>query len=194
MPAPVPRLAAVILAGGTGERLGGADKAALEVGGHSLLEHALAATASAEQVAVVGPARATSRPVSWAREDPPGGGPAAGILAGLDALPGRADLVCVLAVDLPRFSAATLDRLIDVLLATSGADAACLVDASGHMQWLAGVYRYDALLAARPADTGQEYGLSTRRLLRPLRIAGVPVVGDEARDVDTWEDLRDLRD
>lgn len=194
MPVSPPRLAAVILTGGTGVRLGGVDKASIEIAGQTLLEHALTATAVADEVVVVGPQVPTSRPVTWTREDPPGGGPAAGLLAGLDALAFRPELVCVLAVDMPRFSAGTVARLVDVLLSSDEADAACLVDEEDRKQWLAGVYRYDALAGARPADREDEHGLSTRKMLMPLRIVGVPAVEGEARDVDTWADLRDLRE
>jgi molybdopterin-guanine dinucleotide biosynthesis protein A len=195
MSTPPPRLASVILAGGGGVRLGGVDKASIEVRGQTLLEHALEATAAAGEVVVVGPEVPTSRPVTWTREEPVGGGPAAGLLAGLDALVERPDLVCVLAVDMPRFSAATLDRLVDVLgSAGDEADAACLVDEGHHKQWLAAVYRYDALAQARPADRATEHGLSIRRLMMPLRILGVQALAHEARDVDTWADLRDLRE
>lgn len=194
MPTSPPRLAAVILTGGTGVRLGGVDKASIEIAGQTLLEHALTATAVADEVVVVGPQVPTSRPVTWTREDPPGGGPAAGLLAGLDALAFRPELVCVLAVDMPRFSAGTVARLVDVLLSSDEADAACLVDEEDRKQWLAGVYRYDALAGARPADREDEHGLSTRKMLMPLRIVGVPAVEGEARDVDTWADLRDLRE
>ncbi len=190
---PSVRLAAVVLVGGTGVRLGGRDKASLELAGSTLLEHALAATAEADEVVVVGPHRQTSRPVGWTREEPPGGGPAAGLLAGIDALTQAPDVVCVLAVDMPRFTAGTLTRLVDVLLAAPDADAACLVDEDGREQWLAGVYRHPALAAVRPGDRHAEHGLSTRRLLRPLRILAVRAVADEARDVDTWTDLRRLR-
>lgn len=192
-PPPAPRLAAVILTGGTGARLGGADKAALEVDGRTLLEHALAATATATEVVVVGPEVPTGRPVTWTREDPPGGGPAAGVLAGLDALGEQPELVCLLAVDMPRFTAGTLARLVDVLLARPEADAACLGDEAGHRQWLAGVYRRGALAAADPPRREDRHGMSMRRLVGALRVATVPAVEDEARDVDTWDDLRDLR-
>lgn len=176
-------------------RLGGADKASIEVEGLTLLEHALAATRAAEEVVVVGPALPTTRPVTWTREEPAGGGPAAGLLAGLDALAQRPDLVCVLAVDMPRFSARTLERLVDALaLEGEDTDAVCLVDGQDQKQWLAGVYRFDALLRARPSSREAEHGLSTRRLMLPLRVLAVPAVADEARDVDTWEDLRDLSD
>ena len=185
----------MILTGGSGVRLGGVDKASIEVDGLTLLEHALAATAPAEEVVVVGRELPTTRPVTWTREDPPGGGPGAGLLAGLDALAVRPDLVCVLAVDMPRFSARTLSRLLDVISAEPvGTDAVCLVDDEHRKQWLAGIYRYDALTAARPASREAEHGLSIRRLMLPLRIVAVPAVAHEARDVDTWADLRDIRD
>lgn len=190
---PPRRLAAVILAGGTAVRLGGVDKAAIEVDGRTLLEHALSATRPAEETVVVGLPVPTSRPVRWTREDPPGGGPAAATLAGLDALAARPELVCVLAVDMPRFTAGTLDRLVHALVTHPEADVACLVDGGERRQWLAAVYRYDALAGARPADPETEHGLSIRRLLTPLAVLGVPAVGDEARDVDTWDDLRGLR-
>jgi molybdopterin-guanine dinucleotide biosynthesis protein A len=60
------RLGAVVLAGGTGARLGGVDKAALEVDGVTLLERTLTATMAATEVVVVGPEVPTSRPVTWA--------------------------------------------------------------------------------------------------------------------------------
>lgn len=195
MTTPAQRLAAVILSGGSGVRLGGVDKASIEIDGLTLLEHALTSTAAAQEVVVVGPELPTTRPVTWTREEPHGGGPAAGLLAGIDALVERPGLVCVLAVDMPRFSARTLDRLVDVLGAESeDTDAVCLVDDENRKQWLAAVYRYDALVAARPEDRSAEHGLSIRRLMLPLRIVAVPAVADEARDVDTWADLRDLRE
>jgi molybdopterin-guanine dinucleotide biosynthesis protein A len=189
-----PRLAAVVLAGGRGTRLGGADKASIEVGGETLLERALTATTTAVEVVVVGPQVPTSRPVTWTREDPAGGGPAAGLLAGVDALLVRPDLVCALAVDMPRVTPATLARLVDAVRADPAADGAVLVDRGGRRQYLAAVYRYDALAAARPGSREHEHGLAMRRLLQPLRLAEVAEVSEEARDVDTWADLRDLRD
>lgn len=191
-PAPSPGLAAVVLTGGTGTRLGGVDKAALEVGGRTLLEHALEATAAAGEVVVVGTRVATSRPVVWAREDPPLGGPAAGLLAGLDALTGPAELVCVLAVDMPRIGSDTVARLVAAVTAAPDRDGAVLVDPAGHSQPLAAVYRRRALAAARPPRRGEEHGLSLRRLVGRLRLEQVKSVGLEARDVDSWEDLRDL--
>ena len=80
-PGPRTGYAAVVLSGGTGRRLGGTDKALLELDGATLLGRALAAVAGADEVVVVGPSAATAYPVGFVLEDPPGGGPAAGLLA-----------------------------------------------------------------------------------------------------------------
>ncbi len=186
------RLGALILSGGTAARMDGIDKASLEVSGVTLLERALAATLSAREVVVVGPEVPTSRPVSWTREDPPLGGPAAGILAGLARFLKVPDLVVVLAVDMPKVNAGTVARLTWAVEADPAVDGAVLVDAGGRRQTLAGVYRTSSLEAARPADREQEHGLPVRRLVGRLRLAEVPVVGNEAFDIDSWKDLRHL--
>jgi molybdopterin-guanine dinucleotide biosynthesis protein A len=183
---------AVVLTGGTGERLGGVDKGSLEVAGARLLDHALAAVTAAAEVVVVGQRVPTARPVLWAMEDPPRGGPAAGLLAGVDRFADPPDVVAVLAVDMPRVGAATFERLLASLAAAEGADGAVLVDASGHRQTLAAAYRRSALSAARPASSRDEHGLSMRRLVGSMRLVEVAALGEETRDVDTWEDLVQL--
>ncbi|MEU5692243.1 NTP transferase domain-containing protein [Actinosynnema sp. NPDC020468] len=173
---------AVVLAGGRGSRLGEVDKAAVVVGGTPLLARALAAVAGAGRVVVVGPRRPwVSAPrVVWAREEPPGGGPLAGLAAGLASV--VADRVVVLAVDQPWVTAATVERLLAV-----GGDAV-LVDERGRPQWLTGAWSVPRLRAALPADPA---GASMRSLLGPLDATPVPAQGGEARDVDTPADLRD---
>lgn len=186
----------MVLAGGTGARMGGVDKAALDLNGVTLLERALAATGSATEVVVVGREVPTSRAVTWTVEDPPLGGPAAGLLAGLDRLTSGGagpELVAVLAVDMPKVNSGTVARLTWATEADPDVDGALLVDADGRRQPLAAVYRVTALAAARPSDPEQRHGLSVRRLVEGLRLAKVPTVGDEARDVDTWDDVRRLR-
>lgn len=177
--------AAVILAGGTAVRMDGIDKAGLEYAGRTLLEHALAAVADATEVVVVGDPVPTSRPVTFAREDPAHGGPAAGLLTGLDALLRPRDLLAVLAVDMPGVSADTIARLVS---AAAGHEGAFLADDSGRRQ-LAGVLAVAALDRVRPEDAS---GLPLKRLLDPLDLTSVPGRSGEARDVDTWADLRDL--
>lgn len=188
------RLGAVILTGGTAVRLDGADKASLEIDGVTLLERALHAVMAAVDVVVVGDEVPTSRPATFTREDPPHGGPAAGLLAGLDRLRPGLDLVCALAVDMPRVEAGTVARLTWAVEEDADADAACLVDDTGRRQPLAAVYRIAALQAARPAAREDEHGLALHRLVGGLRVVEVPAIGAEARDVDTWDDVRTLRE
>lgn len=179
--------AAVVLAGGTAARLDGADKAGVELAGRTLLEHALAALPGASEVVVVGEQVPTSRPVTFTREDPPLGGPAAGLYAGIGALARCPGLVVVLAVDMPRVGAGTVARLV---AAAAGRDGAVLVGPDGRRQ-LAAALDTAALGRVRPEEV---HGAAVHRLLSALDLAEVPAYGEEAADVDTWADLRRLRE
>jgi molybdopterin-guanine dinucleotide biosynthesis protein A len=181
----------VVLTGGSAVRLDGADKATLEVAGQTLLERALAALAGIPEVVVVGPEVPTSRPVTFRREDPPGGGPAAALLAGLAGFPRRPDVVVALAVDMPMVTGATVDRLLAALRRHPEAgtrDGAVLVDAEGRRQTLCAAYRPTALVAPDSA-----HGWSMRRLVAGLRLTEVPATGAECQDVDTWQDVVRVR-
>jgi molybdopterin-guanine dinucleotide biosynthesis protein A len=185
-------LGAVVLTGGEAVRLGGVDKASIEIGGRTLLERTLAALADVPEVVVVGQEVPTSRPVTFAREDPVGGGPAAGLLAGLGRFARSPDRVVVLAVDMPLVTRHTVGRLVG---AAQGEDGAVLVDAGGRRQYLCAAYSVAALERARHAsgtDTG--HGLAVRRLVGHLHLVTVPAVGAESRDLDTWEDLAEVRE
>ena len=81
----------------------------------TLLEHVLGALAEVPEVVVVGDEVVTSRPVTFVREDPAGGGPAAGLLAGLAGFPRPPRLVVVLAVDMPLVTTATVRRLVEAV-------------------------------------------------------------------------------
>jgi molybdopterin-guanine dinucleotide biosynthesis protein A len=181
-------LGGIVLTGGSAARFQGADKASIEVAGVTLLEHGLSALAEIPDLVVVGDEVPTSRPVTFVREDPPGGGPAAGLLAGLSGFPRRPRLVVVLAVDMPLVSAATVRRL----MLSSAEDGALLVDEAGRRQYLCGIYRTEAVLAAAPPPE-EQHGLPVRRLVDGLRLAEVPALGGEAQDVDTWDDLVAVR-
>ncbi len=175
---------AVILAGGTGERLGGADKASLSYGGRTLLERALEAVSEASEVVVLGREVPVERKVTFTLETPAGGGPAAGFLAGLAALTTRPPMVAVLAVDMPRVTQGTFRRL---LRAARGHDGAILT-AAGRPQ-LAGVVSAAAIRKADPGP-GARDGLSVRALTAGLDLAPVAAIGPEGLDIDTWSDLR----
>jgi molybdopterin-guanine dinucleotide biosynthesis protein A len=187
-PASPAELGGIVLTGGGAVRFGGADKASIEVAGATLLERALGALAEIPDVVVVGDAVATSRPVTFLREDPSGGGPAAGLLAGLAGFPSPHRLVVVLAVDMPLVTPATVRRL----MLSADEDGALLVDGDGRRQYLCAVYRTESLLAAAPPPE-EHHGLPVRRLVENLRLAEVTAIAGEAQDVDTWDDLHALR-
>src|SRR3954451_19198537 len=109
------RFGAVVLTGGTAARMDGADKAAIELHGTTLLERSLAATVTAVEVVVVGDQVPTTRPVTWTLEDPRGGGAAAGLLAGMGRFLRPPDLLAVLAVDMPRVGPGTFARLLGAI-------------------------------------------------------------------------------
>ena len=178
----------IVLTGGTAARFQGADKASIEVAGATLLEHVLGALAEVPEVVVVGEDVPTSRPVSFVREDPPMGGPAAGLLAGLSAFPHPPEVVVVLAVDMPLVTTATVRRLLERVQE----DGALLLDERGRRQFLCAAYRTEALVAGAP-PLEQRHGLSVRELVGDLRLAEVPSLPGEALDVDTWEDLTAVR-
>ncbi|THV11277.1 molybdopterin-guanine dinucleotide biosynthesis protein [Nocardioides caeni] len=178
--------AAIILAGGQAARLGGVDKQSIEIAGRTLLEFALDAVIDASEVVVVGHHVPTDRPVTFVREEPRFGGPAAGLLIGHDSLLRRFPTIAVLAVDMPHLTSATVRRLHD---AAVGHEGAVLVDADGRRQ-LAMVVETERLAAVQP-DLEGRHGLAMRDLLAPLDLAEVPAIAREARDIDTWTDLRD---
>lgn len=164
-------IAGIILAGGAGRRMGGLDKAALRVGGVTLLDRVLgAARPVCDRLVVVGPARPTAvTGVAFVAEAEPGGGPAPAVLAGIGAAPG-CQVALVLSVDLPLLATADLRRLLDALGAGADAAAAGGADgAGGGPNPLLAAYRVPAL-AARWAATDLGAGSPARRLLPPAPV------------------------
>ncbi|HEU0181519.1 MAG TPA: NTP transferase domain-containing protein [Agromyces mariniharenae] len=185
-------LDAVILMGGRAERLGGAAKGDLRVDGRTLLERVVDAADVARDRVVVGEVGASVLPIDVrvVREEPPFGGPAAAVAAGVHALGGDADAVLLLAGDQP-FVAAAIAPLLDALgRGAADADGARAVDADGRAQHLTCVVRRPALEAAvAAASDGRSLdGVSMRRLLEPLRLVDVAVPPEATMDVDTWAD------
>lgn len=183
---------AVVLAGGAADRLGGADKPALRVGGSTLLDRVLAACADASATVVVGPRRPTGRPVVWAREDPPGGGPLPALAAALDRV--NEDVVLLLAADLPFLDARTVAGLLAGLAGTAGAEAdgVVVVDDSGRDQPLLAAYRAEPLrreLALLATEYGTLTGLPLRLLAGALTLRRTSDVSGSAFDCDTWDDV-----
>jgi molybdopterin-guanine dinucleotide biosynthesis protein A len=196
MTSPEARFDAVVLAGGSGRRLGGVDKPGLDAGGMTLLDRVLTACAGTgagpERTVVVGPERPTARPVAWAREDPPGGGPLAAFAAGLATLArlgSGPDRVLLLASDLPLLRPTDLAGLLDP---PPDADAVVLVDATGRRQPLTALYRAAAAWAAL-AHLGDLTGRPLRGLLAELTVTERPARPGATDDCDTPADLAAAR-
>lgn len=174
----------MVLAGGGSTRFGGVDKAMLVLDGMTLLDRVLTATEGSTSTVVVGPVRTTYREVDWTVEDPPAGGPVAGLAAGLQR--GTAPIVVVVSCDLPWLTKDDVSTLVDGL---GEYDGYGLRDSSGQEQQLATAYRRTALTEAIH-QVGDPRDKSVRRTLAGLDIAwSEPTrAGD---DVDTWADLDD---
>lgn len=204
-------LAAIVIAGGEARRFG-ADKLALrDAQGRSLLEVTVAGIAQmADPVIIVGPeppgfrqlhdpgtpssvaqlAKSDRGVVIWTREDPPGAGPCAALIAGLACLPDGVTHVAVLAGDAPSGSAAVaaLREVID------DAAAAVVTDASGREQPMTAVYAIPALRAA-VAAYGDGRDMSIRQVLDDLRPHTVVSIIDQwsaSADIDRPEDAQRL--
>jgi molybdenum cofactor guanylyltransferase len=185
------RVTAVVLAGGASQRFA-PDKLAEPVEGQPLLDQVLASLPEPVAVVVVGSVRKVARPVIFTSEDPPGGGPAAGLAAGLRrALAESADAIVVLPADAPLGGQAAR-TLLSRLEGEPGAEAVVGVDAQGREQPLQLALRpaaAEALVAA--AGPGGAAGVSARRLLDALRpgLVSHELAPAELWDIDTPDQL-----
>jgi molybdopterin-guanine dinucleotide biosynthesis protein A len=159
---PLPPFAGIVLAGGKAARLGGQPKPQLEVGGRSMLSAVLAALDGADPLIVVGPPQPVPAGVLLVREEPPGGGPVPALAAGLAAV-GDAEVVAVLAADLPFVTAAVVTALRERLTG----DGVLVVDDTDRDQLLLGVWRTAAL---RAATAGVRPHAPLRGVLAPLAV------------------------
>ena len=177
----------VVLAGGASRRFG-SDKLAHDLEGLTLLDRALAGVPAGLPVVVVGPVRSVARPVTFVREEPPGGGPGAALIAGLRvALARGAAVVVTLPGDAPDAGSA-----VPLLLSQlSDRPAVVGVDPDGREQPLqvaltAGAAR--TLIEAAGPTAGA--GASVRRMLGVVAPRPVPLGAPAAFDIDTPEQAR----
>jgi molybdopterin-guanine dinucleotide biosynthesis protein A len=179
----LPTYDGIVLAGGRARRLGGHDKTRLDVGGTTLLDRVLAAASGARTTVVVGEQRPTSRTVSWTREIPVGGGPAAAVTAGLDGV-GEA-IVVLLAGDLPFVTRSVVEQIV----AACGGTGAIAVDSHGAPQWLLSAWPTALLRTVDLAPGG-----SLRDALGGLDARWIPVDDRDGFDCDTPTDLHRARE
>ena len=176
---------AVVLAGGSSRRFG-SDKLGAALRGSTVLDEALGGLPHHWPVVVVGAERTTRRPVTWTREDPPGGGPLAGVAAGIDLV--ATHLVVVLAGDMPDGGPVTA-RLVEALRhAPTEVGAVVAVDDEDHANPLLAAYRARMVRAVLP-DPAHDRPAKT---LLTVPHTGLRVGGTGASDVDTPADLAAL--
>jgi molybdopterin-guanine dinucleotide biosynthesis protein A len=187
--------AVVVLAGGTSRRMGGGDKTALDLGaGRSVLDHLVGSLDGTVPVVVVGDSRPLERPVQWTRESPTGGGPLAGVAAGLAALTGSATWVVVIAGDQPFAAEAVPPLLAAATAQPEGVDAVVGVDGAGRDQPLLAAYRratLSTLLTEPLAEPAA--GRSMHSLLDQLEVHRIELVGQALLDIDDSEALAAAR-
>ena len=189
-------VAAIVVGGGGGERLGGVSKPDLTLGGVRVIDRVcgvLLEACGAGCVAVVPPTVRVPEGVLRTLEDPPSGGPLAGIDAGLRALGVDDDvLVVVVSVDAPGVAGLLPALLGSPLGSDSEGRIAVGGDPQPFDQYLMGVYRAGALrrvLDEAVAALGSVRGVGVRRVLRALTLQRVSVDADVCRDIDTPEDV-----
>jgi molybdopterin-guanine dinucleotide biosynthesis protein A len=177
------RTVAIILAGGASTRMG-RDKAAIEVGGRSLLQWvADAAVEAADSLVVVQAPGADAPPLSarvplhFVADAVLGAGPLAGLLAGLEAVAAaETEVALVLACDQP-FVRPALLRLLASTAAEAGAVVA-VVD--GRTQPLCAAVRIEAA-----ATLHGRYAAGARAMSTLLDIPGARLLAEsEWRSVD----------
>jgi len=161
----------IVLSGGTNKRFG-SDKSQALLKGVTLLDHVLSFIPAGIKTVIVG---------KDVYEQPPLGGPVAGIARGVQEV--DTQYVAIAAVDMPYGSS-----LFPQLLEAITDDAAMPVDSQGFKQPLCGMYRREALLAAL-AKLGDVHGQSMRALCDLLLINEISVDAGALVDIDTPEDL-----
>lgn len=174
-----------MLAGGRGSRLGSREKGEIRIGGERLVDIVVggALASGCERAIVVGDVPCDSATV--VREDPPFGGPVAGLAAALPEV--DAGWIMLLACDLPHA------RLLCHLLAESfhhiGPEFDGLVAIhEGRVQWLSGYYLRSSVEAAL-ARLGDPEGASLKILLDDMKLREVQDPEGLSRDIDTPEEL-----
>lgn len=199
---------AVILAGGQGRRLGVESKPLCAVGGKTLLDRAVSSVAGAASITVAGPelpVLATSDLV-FVQENPPFGGPVAGLKAVAAAGQLSAEWTLVLACDVPGARAGVVDlvsKAADVEVSSTnltddrprmsqphdGLDVGgfCLVDEAGFVQWLFGLYKTTHLVERLSRAHSDQ---SMRSVVADLELRTIPATNQVTGDVDTPADLK----
>ncbi len=183
------RVGGLVLCGGRSRRMG-RPKAWLPFGGEVMLARVARVLGEVVSPVVVVAGRGQDLPalppgVEVVHDPKPDRGPLQGLVAGMEALRGRAEAAYVSSCDVPLLRPAFVRRMIDLL----GDHLACVPRVEGFLHPLAAVYRLEAAAAA-------ERLLAEGRPRPTLLSDAVPtrvVSADELAGVDPgFESLRNL--
>ena len=179
-------LGVVVLAGGYGRRLGGVDKAAIELNGRTLLEHVISGFPPDCDMVVVGPERPVSRLVTWCRESPIGGGPLSAVATALGFL--STDLVAIVACDAPLLGP-VIPLLIEAATksVSAGGTGAGVRTSAGTEPPIPSFVSRLALVAALPESADNA---ALWPVVNALSLDRLTVDDDCLQDIDTADDLR----
>lgn len=177
---------ALILTGGRSSRFG-SDKSEAILDGTALIDFLVFSIPASVPIVVVGPNRNKfPNNIDVIQEVPRGGGPVAGIAAGLSLI--QREYVAILATDMP-YSAALAPFLLEKL--SNEVDGVIVVDEAGFQQPFSGIYRVSSLLKVIQ-KLEPLLNTSMRALLLELKLEKVMLNADDSHfliDIDTQADL-----
>nr|WP_253282165.1 NTP transferase domain-containing protein [Arcanobacterium phocae] len=185
----------LFLGGGRAKRLNGVSKPHFTINGKTLLDYGLTCVnrtvGSVPCIAITAPDDRIPRGMQSTLEDPPFGGPIAGLRAGLAALqnlstPASDDsLVAVFPADSP-----LAPLLIPQLTLASHQHDGAIVSWGNRLNYLIGVYRFNKLNSILPNPA---HGYSAHSVLDQLNVAIVDDADHLSIDVDYSSDVSQVR-
>jgi molybdopterin-guanine dinucleotide biosynthesis protein A len=192
----------VVLCGGQSSRMG-RPKAWLSFGDERMLPRVVRLLGEAVAPVVVVAAPGQDVPplppgIDLVRDPEPGRGPLQGLIAGLEALRGRADAAYLSSCDVPFLQPAFVRHLVELL----GEHAICVPEVGGYRHPLAAVYRIDVVTTAVKLLADNRSRLTflfekvPTRIVQPEELAGVDPTFQTLRNLNTPAEyeaaLRDL--
>lgn len=184
----------IVLAGGTGKRLGGCSKPDLLIAGDRLISWTLSFLPKVPTVVVAPEEVEVPEKVFLTMEEPPGSGPAAGIVAGWHRLAASfvfspSDIIGVCPVDAPLsgFALRQLGRQLQEMNEDgSGKEKILLGQVREVTQYVLGAFTVRALMEMARSNP---LNRSVRGLLGEIGFATREISPNYARDLDTPADI-----
>lgn len=184
----------IVLAGGTGKRLGGCSKPDLLIAGDRLISWTLSFLPKVPTVVVAPEEVEVPEKIFLTMEEPPGSGPAAGIVAGWHRLAASfvfspSDIIGVCPVDAPLsgFALRQLGRQLQEMNEDGSGKEKILLGQVGEVtQYVLGAFTVRALMEMARSNP---LNRSVRGLLGEIGFATREISPNYARDLDTPADI-----